>query len=176
MDKQPQFPVNDDAGELLRDPARLRQVVSGGEGRETAQAIDLNTASLSELQQLDGIGPVKAQAIIDARANVTFTSAQDLEQVHGIGPKTVEANVDRIDNRPDQRRTGVLEEDSPLPLEEDNPLAQIGESPSLLGEFWSFIKYNKLWWMTPIVLVLLAMVGFILFAESAPVLPFIYAL
>jgi hypothetical protein len=69
-----------------------------------------------------------------------------------------------------------LEEDNPLPLEEDNLLAQIGESQSLLGEFWSFIKYNKLWWMAPIVLVLLAMVGFILFAESAPVLPFIYAL
>ncbi len=34
----------------------------------------------------------------------------------------------------------------------------------LLAEFWSFIKHEKAWWMTPIVLVLLAMVGFILLA------------
>ena len=60
--------------------------------------------------------------------------------------------------------------------EQENPLAGLSKPPSLLGEFWGFIKHNKLWWMTPIILVLLAMVGFILFAESAPVLPFIYAL
>lgn len=60
--------------------------------------------------------------------------------------------------------------------EQKNPLAGLGKPPSLLGEFWDFIKHNKLWWMTPIILVLVAMVGFILFAESAPVLPFIYAL
>ena len=58
----------------------------------------------------------------------------------------------------------------------ENPLAQLEKNQSLLGEFWTFIKQEKLWWMTPIILVLLAMVGFILFAESAPVLPYIYAL
>jgi len=59
---------------------------------------------------------------------------------------------------------------------EENPLADLGGSQSLLGEFWDFIKHNKLWWMTPIIVVLLAMVAFILFAESSPVLPFIYAM
>ena len=58
----------------------------------------------------------------------------------------------------------------------ENPLEQLEKNQSLLGEFWTFIKQEKLWWMTPIILVLLAMVGFILFAESAPVLPYIYAL
>jgi len=33
---------------------------------------------------------------------------------------------------------------------------------------------DKAWRLTPIVVVILAMVGFILFAESSPVLPFIY--
>jgi hypothetical protein len=47
---------------------------------------------------------------------------------------------------------------------------------SLLAEFWDFIVHEKAWWMTPIVVVLLAMVAFILFAEASPVLPFIYAL
>ncbi len=48
------------------------------------------------------------------------------------------------------------------------------ERRSLAREFADFIVYNKAWWMTPIVVVLALMVGFILFAESSPVLPFIY--
>jgi len=44
----------------------------------------------------------------------------------------------------------------------------------LVGEFWDFIVHNKAWWLTPIILVILAMVAFILFAESSPVLPFVY--
>ena len=35
-------------------------------------------------------------------------------------------------------------------------------------------RHEKAWWMTPIVVVLLAMVAFILWAEASPVLPFIY--
>ena len=45
---------------------------------------------------------------------------------------------------------------------------------SLAQEFWGFIVHNKAWWMTPIVVVLAAMVAFILLAETSPVLPFIY--
>lgn len=46
----------------------------------------------------------------------------------------------------------------------------------ILAEFWDFILHEKVWWMTPLVLFLLIMVGFILFVEASPVLPFIYAL
>ena len=49
-------------------------------------------------------------------------------------------------------------------------------SKSILTEFKDFIVHEKIWWMTPIAVVLLAMVAFILFAEASPVLPFIYAL
>lgn len=49
-------------------------------------------------------------------------------------------------------------------------------SKGVLAEFWAFIVHEKIWWMTPIVVVLLAMVAFILWAEASPVLPFIYAL
>ncbi len=48
------------------------------------------------------------------------------------------------------------------------------ERRGLVREFADFIVHNKAWWMTPIVVVLALMVGFILFAESSPVLPFIY--
>lgn len=51
-----------------------------------------------------------------------------------------------------------------------------GAPKSLIAEFWDFIVHEKVWWMTPILAVLLAMVAFILFAEASPVLPFIYAL
>jgi len=54
---------------------------------------------------------------------------------------------------------------------------QLPSAPkSLISEFKDFIVHEKIWWMTPIVVVLLAMVAFILFAEASPVLPFIYAL
>ena len=48
------------------------------------------------------------------------------------------------------------------------------EKQSILAEFFDFIVHNKAWWLTPIILVLLFFVAIILFAESAPVLPFIY--
>ncbi len=45
----------------------------------------------------------------------------------------------------------------------------------LVRDFLDFLVHEKAWWLTPIILVILAMVGFIIFAESSPVLPFIYA-
>ncbi len=48
------------------------------------------------------------------------------------------------------------------------------ERRGLAAEFVYFILHNKAWWMTPIILVLGAMIGFILLVEGSPVLPFIY--
>ncbi len=60
-------------------------------------------------------------------------------------------------------------------MSDDQPELPAGNR-GLLREFWYFLVHEKAWWMTPIILVLLAMVAFILFAEAAPVLPFIYTL
>jgi len=54
-------------------------------------AVNVNTASQSELEALAGIGPVKAKAIVDYREkNGAFKSLDDLDKVPGIGKATLE--------------------------------------------------------------------------------------
>ena len=53
--------------------------------------INLNTATAAELASLKGIGPAKAQAIVEHRdKNGQFKSVDDLKLVHGIGDKMLE--------------------------------------------------------------------------------------
>jgi competence protein ComEA len=49
-----------------------------------AGRININTATKDELDALPGIGPVRAQAIIDARKTEPFKTIQDIMKVRGI--------------------------------------------------------------------------------------------
>lgn len=54
-------------------------------------AININTATKDELVALPGIGPAKAQAIVDHRkAHGPFKTVEDLKDVKGIGAKRFE--------------------------------------------------------------------------------------
>lgn len=60
--------------------------------------IDLNAASLEELDSLPGIGPVLAQRIIDYREqNDGFRSVSEVVNVNGIGEKTYEKIADLVE-------------------------------------------------------------------------------
>ena len=47
---------------------------------------------------------------------------------------------------------------------------------SIIKEFGQFLWINKVWWMAPIVIVLLLLGVFIVLSQSSAVTPFIYTL
>jgi len=67
-------------------------VVAAADGK-----IDINTASVEELTQLNKIGPKTAERIVAYRsANGAFKSVEDLRNVKGVGDKILDLNRDRI--------------------------------------------------------------------------------
>ena len=59
--------------------------------------INLNSATIGELEQLPGIGPSTAQKIVDFRlANGPFATVEDIQNVSGIGPGKLEQIRDLV--------------------------------------------------------------------------------
>lgn len=72
-------------------------IVSTQSGVSSEGIININSASLSELQKINGIGEVKAQSIIDYREkNGGFKSIEDIKNVEGIGAKTFDKIKDKL--------------------------------------------------------------------------------
>lgn len=78
----------DDAGQ----PAQRTVPGYDAQGR-----VDLNTASLEQLDGITGVGPTIAQRIIDYRNTIgRFSNVDQLLEVSGIGPKTLERMRDQV--------------------------------------------------------------------------------
>jgi hypothetical protein len=48
-------------------------------------------------------------------------------------------------------------------------------SPGFAREFWDFLRQNRKWWLTPILIILVLLVVLVLLSQT-PLAPFIYPL
>ncbi len=75
-------------------------IASGNDGGSATSAggiVDINSATVFDLDALPGVGPSTAQAIIDYRvANGPYASVDDLLNVRGIGPSKLAAMRARV--------------------------------------------------------------------------------
>jgi competence protein ComEA len=70
---------------------------AGAAGGVAAGPISLNTATIEQLDQLEGVGPATAQKILDWRKeHGGFRSVDDLKQITGIGPKKFAGLKDKV--------------------------------------------------------------------------------
>jgi competence protein ComEA len=82
-------------GQATLDKIKPHVAVNGGTVTYSAKPvanhpINVNSATVAELQTLPGIGPKMAQRIISEREKRAFASIEELRRVSGIGPKTLE--------------------------------------------------------------------------------------
>lgn len=79
-------------GQQVLVPRRTPPAAGGGAVSGSAPSkVSLATATIEQLDQLPGIGPVTAQQIVEWRtANGPFQSVDELDDVPGIGPARIE--------------------------------------------------------------------------------------
>lgn len=77
-----------DGEQVILDPDGSGEPATGSSASSTAGAVvNLNRATLADLDGLPGVGPVLAQRILDWRSeHGRFSSVEELQEVPGIGP------------------------------------------------------------------------------------------
>ena len=74
----------------------MTTIVSSPSSSGPSSKININSADLSELTKIPGVGEKTAQKILDYRANNSFSSIEDIKNVPGIGDKKFESMKDYI--------------------------------------------------------------------------------
>jgi competence protein ComEA len=92
-------PVADGQQVVVPSRQEAAQVAaSGPAGSAPGERVHLNSATLEQLDELPGIGPVTAQKILDYRTeHGAFGSVDELDAVSGIGPARLEELRDLVD-------------------------------------------------------------------------------
>ena len=81
---------------MLRPARRLEPPSSSGDDLPSGP-ISLSSATVEDLDELPGVGPITAQKIVDYRAeHGPFGSVDDLDAVPGIGPTRIEQLRDLV--------------------------------------------------------------------------------
>ena len=80
-------------------------VLGGLTGVPAFAAVNINTATESELEAVKGVGPAKAKAIITYReAHGNFKSLDELDNVKGFGKASVEKLKGELSAGPEKAR------------------------------------------------------------------------
>jgi competence protein ComEA len=84
-------------GQQIQVPAKVEGGTSATAGTAPDGPISLGTATVEDLDTIEGIGPVTAAAILEFRdQSGGISTIDDLDQVSGIGPTTMEALRSRL--------------------------------------------------------------------------------
>ena len=113
--------------------------------------VNINTAGLEKLVKLPGVGPVKAQAIIEYRDNIgKFESINEITNVKGIGEATLAKllpYLEIIGDSAEQKSFQSLEADKTLTKKININTASLNELTNLPGigekKAQAIIKYRE---------------------------------
>lgn len=87
-------------GQQIVVPERARgagSVAATGGGEAVEGPIGLGSATAEQLEEIEGIGPVTAEAIVEYRDEQGgLASVEQLDEVSGIGPATLDSLRDRL--------------------------------------------------------------------------------
>ncbi len=61
-------------------------------------------------------------------------------------------------------------------MEKKKANQKLGTRLGVMGELFSYLWQRKLWWLIPMLVVLIMVVGLLIFAQGSPLAPFIYTL
>ncbi len=84
-------------GVALSSVSVLAQKSSPAQSAQSAEKINLNSATVEQLQTLPGIGPATAKSIVERRTKAgKFSRIEEIINVKGVGEKKFQKIKDRL--------------------------------------------------------------------------------